>query len=259
MRLPGITEPDFDYMREETRATGLKRVWEVLSRDYIRFITAGLFNVITMIPLGFLLGFAQATHSILISVLAGIIGGAAAGPCFYGLCDALMRGLRNDYTAWWEQYRTTMRDNWRSTLLPGAFWGTIFSLEFFILLHVDVLDGGLLLLISLFVSIAVFTGIFIWFVSQHVLIHLGFAGLLKNSFLLFFRFFPKTAEVTAAALFYLGLLFRLFPASVFLLLTAGFWLPLLCIFLIIYPSLDQVFNIETTLQKRKHGSVDYEE
>ncbi|MBQ9153312.1 MAG: hypothetical protein IJ130_05830 [Solobacterium sp.] len=259
MRFSGTPRPDFDYMQEEKRATGLKRVWEVLSRDYIRLYAAGMLNVLTMVPLGFLLGYAQATHSILISMLGGILGGIIAAPCFYGMCDSLMRSLRDDYTGWREQYRTSIRENWKSTLFPGAFWGMIFSLQFFILMHLHVLDGGVLILVSRVVSIAVFTGLFLWFISQHVLIQIGFAALFKNSFLLFFRFFPKTVEITAAALVYLGLLLRMFPNSVFLLISAGFWLPLLCIFLIIYPSLDQIFSIETTLQKRKKSSAQSED
>ena len=51
-------------------------------------------------------------------------------------------------------------------------------------------------------------------------------------------------------LLYMLLVWAIFPASVFLLLVAGLWLPLLCAFQIIYPTLDNVFHIEESLQEK---------
>lgn len=40
------------------------------------------------------------------------------------------------------------------------------------------------------------------------------------------------------------------PSSVFLLLVVGLWLPLLCAFQIIYPQLDDVFDIEESIRQK---------
>ena len=44
------------------------------------------------------------------------------------------------------------------------------------------------------------------------------------------------------------------PAAFFLLITAGLWLPLLCCYQIIYPRLDETFQIEKKISSKKEQS-----
>ena len=128
--------------------------------------------------------------------------------------------------------------------------GTVFSVQLFILHHMPLLGGGLGLFGCQIVSMVVSTGLFLWALPQHVLLELRFGALVKNSLLLFFRFFGKTMQASLLFLLYMLLVWAIFPASVFLLLVAGLWLPLLCAFQIIYPTLDNVFHIEESLQEK---------
>ena len=244
----------FDYSRpgpgispDEPRKTGLKRIWEMIARDYIAFWLAGLLNLLLIFPFAYGAGYACATHSVLFALLAGIVGGIIAAPGFYGLADTLLRSLRDEPGFWWHRYSRAVRKNWKSTLFPGALMGTVFSVQFFILMNMHLLDGGLGLFLCQIVSMVVSTGIFTWALPQQVLLELRFAALVKNSLLLFFRYFFKTLRASLLLLAFAAIVLTLFPNSIFILLIVGLWLPMLCCLQIIYPTLDDVFDIENAL------------
>ena len=232
------------------RATGLKRIWEMISRDYIPFWLSGIINLLLTFPFAFGVGYACATHSLLFALLVGIIGGLIAAPSFYGLADTLLRSLRDEPGFFWYRYRRALKKSWKSTLLPGALMGTVFSVQLFTLMHMHLLGGGLGLFLCQIVSMIISTGIFLWALPQQVLMELSFAALVKNSLLLFFRCFFKTLQAAAIVLLFALLVWMMFPNSVFLLLIAGLWLPLLCAFQIIYPKLDDVFHIEESIREK---------
>ena len=128
--------------------------------------------------------------------------------------------------------------------------GVVFSVQCFTLLHIPVLGGGLGLLFCQIISMVVSVGFFIWALPQQVLLELGALALIKNSFLLFFRYILKTVSASVICLLFLLLICLMFPGSVFLLFVVGLWLPMLCVFQIIYPSLNDVFAIEETLKRQ---------
>lgn len=246
--------PFFDYSRpgpgippDAPRKTGLKRIWEMISRDYIAFWLAGILNLLLMFPFAYGVGYACATHSLLFALLAGIVGGIIAAPGFYGLADTLLRSLRDEPGFWWHRYSRALRKNWKSILFPGALMGTVFSIQCFILMHMHLLGGGIGLFLCQIVSMVVSVGIFAWALPQQVLLELSFAALVKNSLLLFFRYFFKTLQASLLLLVFAAIVLAMFPNSIFLLLVVGLWLPMLCSFQIIYPTLDDVFDIENTL------------
>jgi len=240
---PGIPE-------DAPRATGLPRIWEMISRDYTAFWRAGILNFLSLIPFLFLVGWAYVTHSLLIAMIGGIVGGMIAAPCFYGLSDTLLRSLRDVPGYWWHRYSRAVKTNWIKTLLPGCIFGFIFSLQLFVLMHLPVLEGGGWLIICQLISMCVSIGIFLWALAQHSLIELKTSALLKNSVLLFFRFLKNSLAASAVMIVYLIIAAALFPGSVFLMITAGLWLPLLCCFQLIYPKIDEIFEIEKVLSER---------
>ena len=244
----------FDYSRpgpgvdpDAPRKTGLKRIWEMVARDFMAFWRAGILNLLLMFPFAYGAGYACATHSLLFALLVGIIGGIIAAPGFYGLADTLLRSLRDESGYWWYRYSRALQKNWKSTLLPGALMGTVVSVQFFILMHMHLLGGGLGLFLCQIVSMVVSTGIFVWALPQQVLLELSFMALIKNSLLLFFRYFFKTLQASLLLLFFAVIILAVFPNSIFLLLVVGLWLPILCSFQIIYPTLNDIFDIENAL------------
>lgn len=241
---------------DEPRKTGLKRIGEMISRDYISFWLAGLLNLLGFFPFLLGVGYSYATHSLLIAILNGVLGGVLAAPGFYGLADTLLRSLRDEPGYWWHTYRETLKKNWKGTLLPGALAGVIFSLQLFVLLHMQELGWGALYFAFQLLSMLVFLGLFLWGLAQQALMEMSLAALLKNSLLLFLRYLGKTLQSAGLCLVFLLVVLGMFPNSVFVLLIFGFWLPGLCAFQIIYPVLDEVFAIEKTLNAVPDGEFE---
>ena len=235
------------------RLTGMRRIVEMLSRDFNPFMLAGFVNLVTMLPLIFLIGYAVALHSVLFALIGGLAGGLIAAPCFYGLADVLLRSLRDAPADGIHRYKAALAANWKSTLVPGMVCGVIFSLEVFIILHLPQL-GGLGLALCEMVSMIVFVGVFLWGLAQHVLLDLSFGERIKNSLILYFRHIFKSLAAVAVMMIYLFMIIRMFPASVFILLVCGLWLPLLIVYQIIYPQLDEIFGIEKKLEQKKKAA-----
>lgn len=237
---PGIPE-------DAPRKTGLSRTWEMISRDFWAFWLAGMVNLIFLFPFIWLVGYACATHSILFALLAGILGGLIAAPSFYGLADTLLRSLRDEPGFWWHRYSRAVKRSLKSTLLPGMIFGVVFAMQFFILMHMQLL-GGLGMLLCQLVSMVVSSGMLAWFLIQHALLDMKLSELSKNAILLFLRYFLKTLMASVVLLGYGLVVLQLFPNSVFLLLVVGLWLPLLVVFQSLYPTIDELFSIEDRLK-----------
>lgn len=248
--LNDYNRPGPGTLPDAPREKGLKRIWEMISRDYISFWLAGMINVLTFLPFALLAGYAYATHSLLIAILGGMIGGLIAAPGFFGLADTLLRSLRDEPGYWWHRYSRAMKNSWKSLILPGIVFGTAASVQIFILLHLQATDAGLVIFLSQIVSMTVFLILFLWTLCQHALLELSFGALIKNSILLALRYFGRSLAAAGIAAGYLLILRILFPGSVFLLITAGLWLGLLCCFQVIYPQIDEIFHIEKTLNEK---------
>ena len=249
----------FDYTRpgpgvspDEPRKKGLPRILEMISRDFSEFWRSGMLNLLGTLPFFFGVGYAHATHSLLFALLAGVLGGLLAGPGFLGLADTLLRSLRDEPGFWWHRYSLALKRSWKSALLPGALMGAVFSLQFFTLMHMYLLDGGLGLLLCQLLSMLLSSGLFLWALPQLALLELSFPALVKNSLLLFFRNLPKTLSAAAILLAFCLAAYLFFPLSAFLLLLTGLWLPLLCAFQIIYPLLDSIFGIEAQIEEKRN-------
>ena len=246
---PQRLTPDTGMIPHQTRKTGLLRVWQMVSRDFMGFWLSGAIQMILTLPFVFAVGYACATHSILFALLAGVLGGMAAAPGFLGLADTLLRSLRDEPGLWWHRYSMAVKRGWKSSLLPGMLLGTAFSMQYFTLSHLHLLDGGLGLFLCQIISILLSAGLFVWYLPQQALLELGLSAMMKNSFLLFARYLPKTLLAVVILLAYAVFVWISLPSSVFLLLAAGLWLPLLCALQIIYPMLDQAFGIEEALDR----------
>ena len=245
------TKPGPGVAPDEPRKTGLPRIWEMISRDFRFFWPAGAINVLLTLPFAFAVGYACATHSLLFALLAGVLGGLIAAPGFLGLADTLLRSLRDEPGFFWHRYSRAIKKSWKGALLPGLLFGTVFSVQIFILMHMHLLGGGIGLFLCQVLSMVVSVSLFAWVLPQQALLELGFGVLLKNSLLLCLRHIGKTLLAAVILLAFAVLSVVLFPASVMVLLVIGLWLPLLCALQIIYPVLDEAFGIEETLAKRQ--------
>ena len=139
----------------------------------------------------------------------GVLGGMIAAPQIVGLNDTILRTLRDEPGYWWETYRRTWKRNLKESLLPGAVCGLLLAMEIFSLCHINI-AGGHVAVIAVLVALILLAGIAQYLYVQVALLDLSFAGLLKNSLMLFLGYLPRSG---------LGLLWQLLPLLMPLIMT----------------------------------------
>ena len=233
--------------RDLPRKTGIFRLWEMLSRDFWDLFRAGFLALLGCVP--FLLGtvYSLSAHVLIYAPVFGLIGGAIAGPELCGLADTVLRGLRDEPGFWWHTYKRAWARNARACLLPGAVGGALLSTEAFCLFHAGALGLNLAAGAGLTAGILLVLAVSLYLWPQLALMELSFSQLVKNSALLFIGQLPRSLGALAILTVYLGLAARFFPLAVTLLPLANLWLPVLPALFLIYPGINENFQIEKTL------------
>ena len=248
---PDYNRPGPGVNPEAPRKRGLFRLWEVFSRDYWFIMVAGLLALAGMIPFIAGIVLAYRTHSLLIMLLTGVIGGIAGAPCICGLADVLLRCLRDEPGFWWHRYKNAMKRNWKGSLLPGALFGLVFSVQCFTLLHSPQSGGGLGIFLCQLVSMLVSVSLFLYVLMQTALMELPLRKMLKNAIWLSIRYLPKTIVASLSQLVYWLVIVFFFPMTAVIVLLTSIWFPLLIAFVGLYPAFDDVFQIEKRLDMER--------
>jgi len=203
--------------------------------------------------------FAVETHSLVPLVIAGVLGGMIAAPQIVGLNDTILRTLRDEPGYWWETYRRTWKRNLKESLLPGAVCGLLLAMELFSLCHINI-AGGQVAVIAVLVALILLAGIAQYLYVQVALLDLSFAGLLKNSLMLFLGYLPRSGLGLLWQLLYWGAVALFWPISSFVLILTSLWLPCLLSLMAIYPALEKSFDIEKKIkairEAQLHGDDD---
>ena len=242
---PRFDEEESGRGEDIPRKTGLPRLWELASRNFWDNFRAGFLALVGCLPFIAGMFFAVSTHAVLLAPLAGLMGGAIAGPELCALADTLLRGLRDDTgRVWWRTYRTAWRRSARAALLPGALGGALLGTQIFLLLHAGALQVDLATSLALVLGVLLLLGMSLYLWPQLALMELSLGRLIKNSALLFIAQLPRTAGAVAVFLAYILVSLRFFSFAVSLLPLTNFWLPTLPALMLIYPGLDQAFGIE---------------
>lgn len=239
--------PRFDEAErspDAPRKTGLPRLWQILRRDIWDIFKAGFLALLGCVP--FIAGvlFAAGTHAVLMALLAGLTGGAIAGPELCALADTLLRSLRDDPVTGWKAYRRAWRRSAKAALLPGALGGVLLATQMFILAHAEVFQLNLPANMALVLGMLFLLGISLYLWPQLALMELSLGQLIKNSALLFIGQFPRTAAALAVLAAYILLSLRFFAFALSLLPVTNLWLPALPALFLVYPGLEQAFQIE---------------
>ena len=108
------------------RAKGLPRYQELLERDWKSFLFADFVTLGLCIPYGLGVGYALLSSSLLVLLPVCILGGLLVGPAISCMMDALFRSYRDAPRGWWENYCKGMKQNWKSSLLPGTWHRAVF-------------------------------------------------------------------------------------------------------------------------------------
>ena len=241
------------------RKKGAARFFEILGRDFSTIWLAGILAMLGGLPFAAGVWFAVETHSLVPLVIAGVLGGMIAAPQIVGLNDTILRTLRDEPGYWWETYRRTWKRNLKESLLPGAVCGLLLAMELFSLCHINI-AGGQVAVIAVLVALILLAGIAQYLYVQVALLDLSFAGLLKNSLMLFLGYLPRSGLGLLWQLLYWGAVALFWPISSFVLILTSLWLPCLLSLMAIYPALEKSFDIEKKIkairEAQLHGDDD---
>ena len=245
--------PSYDNSGPEQdlpRKTGIFHLWEMLSRDFWDLFRAGFLALLGCAP--FLLGtvYSLSAHVLVYAPAAGLLGGAVAGPELCGLADTVLRGLRDEPGFWWHTYKRAWARNARACLLPGAVGGALLSTQAFCLFHAGALGLNLAAGAGLAAGILLVLALSLYLWPQLALMELSFPQLLKNSALLFLGQLPRSVAALAIVAGYLGLSAWFYLFALPLLPFTNLWLPALPALFLIYPGINDNFQIEDQLREK---------
>ncbi|MCI2047228.1 MAG: hypothetical protein LKJ90_05895 [Faecalibacterium sp.] len=239
---PGVSEG-------EPRKKGALRFFEVLFRDFGSYWKAGILALLCLLPgvTGVVIGLSGG--GLLFALLSGLVGGILAAPCMVGLFDTIVRSLRDEPGYWWHTYKMAVKRSAKASLLPGALSGlfvTASILILYILLNTSAasLPGWLLAAAYLLLTAGALP--YLW--MQVALLDLKPLQLLKNTFSLWFAYFPRTMLAAAFEIAYWLLIFLFFPYTELVLLLTSLWLPALLAAFAVYIPVEKAFNIEKTVR-----------
>ena len=116
---------------ESVRQVGFNRYKQLLSAHFGDWFKVNLLTILGALPLAAGIVFSILSSSVLVLIPSALVGGMIFGPFLAGMYDAVLRGMRDDPHHWWENYRRSWKQNFRSSLLPGAILGLFLGMYAF--------------------------------------------------------------------------------------------------------------------------------
>lgn len=241
---------DHDY-DETVRQTGFKRYKQLLSTRFWQWWKVNLLTLAGFLPLAAGIFYAVAVSSVLVLLPCSIAGGMVAGPFLAGLYDAVLRGLRDDPRPLWDCYKLAWKQNWRGSLLPGAFLGLMLGLYVFMGVlfwwaEVPPSWGTVVLYLFSALFLMVLNTLY-W--PQLVLFDQRVSIRLRNCLLFCVKYFWRVIGVGLLQLAYWAVYLLFAPWTLLLLPVIGVWYIVFVSQLLIYEQLDRDFQIEAAFDR----------
>lgn len=239
---PGV-DPD------EPRKKGLRRLWEVCTRDLSSFFWAGLAALMGLIPWGMLVSLAWLSRALVPVVAAGALGGMIAAPQLCALTDMILRGLRDEPFYGWSTWRKAWKGSLRASLLPGAGLGVVIALDGLTAQLVLEGNGTLGLLVGVILGLGLAAGFALYLMAQVTLFDQSLGRSIKNSLILFLHGLPRSLGASVFLLVYAAGIGYFAPVSYVVLILGNIWLPATIALLIIYRPMEQILNLEARVHE----------
>lgn len=242
--------PNFDSSgpeRDQPRKRGIFRFFETLTRDFKDIFRAGFLAMLGCVPFAAGIAYSMITHTMLAAPVLGLAGGALAGPELCGLADTILRGFRDEPGFWWHIYKRAWKRNAKASLLPGGIGGLLLGAQLYLLANAGPLGLDLITGAGLAAGILLVLGLSLYLWPQLALMELSFPQLLKNSALLFLGQLPRSLAALSILTVYLWIAVQFFMLTMPLLPFTNLWLPVLPALFLIYPGINENFQIEDKL------------
>lgn len=245
--------PNFDGpgpSQDQPRKRGIFRFLETLTRDFKDIFRAGFLALLGCVPFSAGITYSIITHTMLAAPVLGLAGGALAGPELCGLADTILRGFRDEPGFWWHTYKKAWKRNAKASLLPGGIGGLLLGAQLYLLANAGSLGLDLITGAGLAAGILLVLGLSMYLWPQLALMELSFPQLVKNSALLFLGQLPRSLAALSILTVYLWVVVQFFMLTMPLLPFTNLWLPMLPALFLIYPGINENFQIEDKLGQK---------
>lgn len=243
--------------KDEPRKKGVARFLEIAFRDGWPMLGANAILCLAALPGCLGVSLAMTAGGPIVAILVGALGGMLAAPCLCGLCDLILRALRDEPGYWWHTYRKHFAENAKVSLLPGAVFGAITTAQIISILQLLQTGGDTALLLGVAISAVFTTLIQVYFWPQLVLMELPLPAMVKNSVLLAFTSPARSLPAAIGTVAYWAVMLLWFPLTAIWLLVAGFSFINLFSLLMIYRPFNETFQIEEKV-RAKHEQTQAE-
>lgn len=243
----------------EPRKTGYRRFAELLSLSGWTFFKAGILACISFLPFYIGLATAVVTYQFPLMLLSGILGGAIAGPQITGLADTILRAQRDEPGIWWLTYKAAWKKNWKASLIPGALAGFLSASLVFVVTHLNTQSLSLFVLLGIAFSTLLSLSIFTYMFPQIALFDMGLGQILRNALLLTLRHPLRTLGGALLQAIYWGIFLAYYPFSQLILPITGLWFPLFMGLSVIYPPMEEEFDLEALVKEHQERVLSSDE
>ena len=167
-----------------------------------------------------------------------------------GMYDAILRGLRDDPLPWRESCKRAWKQNWKSSLVPGALLGLVLGVYTFMAMlfwwakHAPS-PGTLALYLFALLVVAIVNTLY-W--PQLVLFQQKASIRLQNCLLFCIKYFWRVLGVGLLQLGYWTVFVLFAPWTLLLLPVLGVWYILFLSQFLIYTQMNETFSIEELYQ-----------
>ena len=242
------------------RKTGILRFFEVVGRDLTGMFLANFLACLGFVPGICIVLFGFASGSLVVMAAGAVIGGAIAGPCLAGVYDTVLRALRDEPGYWWATYRRAFRQNWKSSILPGIFYGLIITLQvslvyFCVTMPARGVQVGTGIWVGAILNLIVFHMLFTYMWPQVVLLNQPFHQTLVNSLLCMLGFLPHALAASLLQIVFWGIVILTMPLGVVLMVLLGFWFTTEICCQMITGDLERVFHVEAQIRAKKDAEL----
>ena len=236
------------------RKKGVARLVEILSRDLDGIFLSGALALLVCVPAAVLVGIALWLGSLPLCLLAAAAAGWLVGSALTCLYDTILRALRDEPGFWWHTYKRVWKQNFKSSLVPGAVFTLLWALvtyAAFVLPQMTTVPAGFALVLLLDMVLLLTLGSYYW--MQNALFDAPVSKKLSNCVRMLLGFLPRTALSAAFQLGYWLLMAVVIPRCAFIFLLTGLWLPNLLAMLAVYAPIEKSLHLEDQIQAKREN------
>lgn len=231
---------------------GFRKFLQIMSRDTFALLGSGFLAGVSALVYVLSMFLALTSHGMIFMLVGGPLGGMIFMPQLVGLCDTVMRAMRNEHPGdWWQSYRRAWKRNLKPSLIFGFIVGALFGFQLFMMAHARYTGSDLFLQIAMYIGIFIATAIAKWSVLQIAVVDLPVRRIILNSIVLSSNHPIKTLITTVLEIAYWLFMVVTFPFSLLFYVLFNFWLPMLITVLSVYKSMNETFAIEESIEKQR--------